>query len=117
MLTLVKSGDDVREIRPGMGGNEGHGTLRMIGGMPLRRVRGPVIRLAGPVIAGEYVVAVVIEPVSGDWFGSRMITESGTEYPAVPSVRPGIGQMEDIRDAWIRYAVRSGIYAGIARMR
>lgn len=103
-VTLEKSGPAARETDAGM--NDGRGELRVIGGLPVRKVRGAVIRLAGAVRC------VTIEP---HYFGSARVTlydrHGHARSYAVPS------WWEDVRAAFLRYAIANGIYAGVVRMR
>lgn len=106
MVVMSKPGDDVRETVAGAGMNDGRGQLRIIGGVPTRRANGAVIRLAGAVRCA------VIEPF---YFGtSRVILYDRHGHArtyAVPA------EWQEVRTAFLRYALANGIYAGTSRMR
>lgn len=132
MVALAKLGDGVaREVTPRSGTNTV--PVRFIGGMPVRPVEGPLIRVAnmrvnlpeekgmnGPRRTVE-AVAVAVEPhgTGRDAEGGKVpsfrgvvITAEGGRYPAGP-----LGSMEHVRREWIRFALADGTFAGLARMR
>lgn len=127
-VMLAKPSDDVREDAPGAGTNDGPGVIQFIGGMPSRKVDGPLIRVAGMRvrlpgnIAGPPVVRAVAVAIERDGFRDReetvpsytgtVITSEGDEY------RTGVrGSMEYVRREWLRFAVETGTFTGIGRMR
>lgn len=127
-VMLAKLSDDVREGAPGAGTNDGPGVIQFIGGMPSRKVDGPLIRVAGMGvrlpgnIAGPPVVRAVAVAIERDGFRDReetvpsyigtVITSEGDEY------RTGVrGSLEYVRREWLRFAVETGTFTGIGRMR
>lgn len=112
-VTLAKSTDaHVQAQAPDW--NEGAGTLTLIGGMPLRKVNGAVIRLTGATLLGESIRAVLIEelPSFSGWAKATYVMEDGSE------LRTGLtGELFALRDGWIRRALTNGNFAGVARMR
>lgn len=129
-VMLAKLSDGVREDAPGAGTNDGPGVIQFIGGMPSRRVDGPLIRVAGMRvrlpendrrIAGPDRVSAVAVAIEPDGYRDRectvpsyigfVITTEGTEF------RTGVrGSMEYVRREWLRFAVETGTFAGIGRM-
>lgn len=112
MVVLAKASDGARKINPGVGMNDGTGTLRVIGGMPVRKIDGPAILIAGLSLHGKRIRLVAIEPVTGEWNLARLIMENGTERPVGP-----MGDVGKLLDKWIRFARDTGTFAGIARVR
>jgi hypothetical protein len=128
-VTLAKLGDDVREDFPGVGMNSGTGALQFIGGMPTRKIDGPLLLVAGMRVnlpesvrvPGPRRVKAVAVAIERDGFRDAgetvpsyrgvVITEDGDEYPTGPR-----GDMESVRLAWLRLAVESGTFRRIARM-
>lgn len=129
MVTLEKERSDVREHFAGVGMNEGAAPITFIGGVPLRKVNGPLIITTGMrvrVPAGVGIpgpsrvraVAVAIEPdgyrdrgeTAPSYIGT-VFTADGAEYVTGPR-----GPMEEVRLAWLRLVVESGTFAGVARM-
>jgi hypothetical protein len=127
-VLLAKLSDGVREDVPGAGTNHGPGVIQFIGGMPSRRVNGPLIRVSGMRvrlpgnIAGPPVVRAVAVAIEPDGFRDRegtvpsyvgtVITSEGDEYAT--GVR---GSLEFVRREWLRFAVETGTFNGISRMR
>lgn len=129
-VTLAKLGDDVREDFPGVGMNSGTGALQFIGGIPTRKADGPLLLVSGMrvnlpdsvKVPGPRRVKAVAVAIERDGFRDAaetvpsfrgvVITREGDEYPTGPR-----GSMEDVRRQWLRLAVESGTFAGVARMR
>lgn len=130
-VTLEKLGDDAREDFPGVGMNTGAGAVQFIGGVPTRKVDGPLILVAGMRVnlpeekgmdGAPRTVAAVAVAVERDGFRDAeetvpsfrgvVITAEGGRYPTGP-----LGTMEYVRREWLRLAVQSGTFQRVARMR
>jgi hypothetical protein len=108
--------------KPGAGVGHGRATVeiisvapgRTIGGVPVRKVNGAVIRLTGAMLNGERIQCVTVERVGGfrDRARSVYVMRDGTEC-----ITGHTGAFVALRDDWIRRTLNSGIYAGVARMR
>lgn len=112
MITLEKLGDDVREDNPGSGMADGSGPLLMIGGMPLAKLDGPLIRVSGARYAGRLIRWVSIEPVTATAGQAVLISGDGIGHSYGDA-----GSVAELRDMWIRRTLADGTYAGVARMR
>lgn len=111
-VTMVKVSDGSVQDVKGSGWNDGSGPLEFIGGMSLRKTERAIIRVAGPKVNDSPVRSVVVESAWGDYAGGRLVTADGCSYPHGP-----LGSFAEVRELWLRYVLRAGIYAGIARMR
>jgi len=128
-VTLAKLSDGTREDFPGVGMNSGAGELQFIGGMPTRKIDGPLIMVAGMrvnlpesvKVPGPRRVRAVAVAVERDGFRDAaetvpsyrgvVITADGDEYRTGPR-----GEMEYVRREWLRLAVESGTFRRVARM-
>jgi hypothetical protein len=107
MVTLTKGTDGTRAINPGAGANDGSGPLRFIGGLPVRRVEGAVLRVAGMQVRGEWVRSVIIEGGTA-W----LVMDGGRELWT-----GDMGPLTVLRRQWIRRLLDTGTFAGVSRMR
>lgn len=119
MVTLTKGTDGTQVINPGAGANDGSGPLRFIGGMPVERVTGALIRVGGVTVGGVWADGTWIGGcparflVVGGRDGDSWITEDGSHVPAgpVPGVQSGAVM------SWLRFLLDTGVFAGVLRMR
>jgi hypothetical protein len=109
---LEKISDHATEHETGAVANQGAGQLRIMGGMPIRKVDGAAIRVGGMVYAGRSIACVAIERVYGPIAQVMLISADGIEHSY-----GDIGTVEGLRDKWIRRTLTDGTFAGVGRMR
>jgi hypothetical protein len=111
-VKLEKISDHATEHETGAVANQGAGQLRIMGGMPTRRVNGAAIRVSGYRYAGREITCVAIEPVSGSVAQTTLISTGGIEHSY-----GDLGILETLRGEWLRRTITDGTFAGIGRMR
>jgi hypothetical protein len=110
-VSLSKPGDALGTWSEGVG-VKGE-PVRVMAGLPVRKIRGPVIRVSGMRYAGRNIVSVAVEPVLGDRIGqSTLIAADGVEHSY-----GDVGPLLRLRFWWLRHTIDAGTYAGIGRMR
>ncbi|MFE0472592.1 hypothetical protein ACFW2V_13355 [Streptomyces sp. NPDC058947] len=111
-VELGKPGDHVTEPVAGSGANDGTGRLRIIGGLPVDRVDGPLIRVSGMRYAGRAITCVAIERVRGEVAQTSLISTDGVAHSY-----GDVGNVNRLRGEWLRRTINAGTFAGIGRMR
>lgn len=106
-VSLGKPFDALAVINPGTGANEGSGTLRVIGGQPVRKITNvSVIRMSGNIRS------VLVRP--GLFAGSvcQIRYRNGAQGVIGTESEPGA-----VVAAWVRMATTTGLFAGLHGVR
>jgi hypothetical protein len=111
-VTMDKPSDHATESGTGAVANDGVGQLRIMGGLPTRKINGAAIRVSGYRYAGRRITCVAIEWVSVFAAQVTLISADGIEHSY-----GDLGTLETLRDAWLRRTVADGTFAGVGRMR